>query len=98
VGAGGPDGRGALGPPTDLAISDEPAILSRATATSTGWVSVRFSGHWRRSGRNPGRNCRPAGQFGLVNTGAPPHGLTDAKFDDAITHDLQIDQVIGWAR
>ncbi|MER5327174.1 pentapeptide repeat-containing protein [Streptosporangium roseum] len=42
-----------------------------------------------------------SGRFGLVNTGAPPHGLTDvtgAKFDDAITRDLQIDQVIGWAR
>jgi uncharacterized protein YjbI with pentapeptide repeats len=42
-----------------------------------------------------------AGRFGLVNTGAPPQGLTDvtgAKFDDAITRDLQMDQVIGWVR
>lgn len=40
-------------------------------------------------------------QFGLVNTGAPPHGLTDvtgARFDNAITRALEIDQVIGWAQ
>lgn len=41
-----------------------------------------------------------AGQFGLVNTGAPPHGLTNvtgARFGNAITRDLKVDQVIGWA-
>lgn len=40
-----------------------------------------------------------AARFGRVNTGAPPHGLTDvtgAMFDNAITRDLRIDQVIGW--
>ncbi len=39
------------------------------------------------------------GQLGLVNTGSKPYGLTDitgAKFDNAITRDLKIDQVIGW--
>ncbi|MGW3655131.1 hypothetical protein ACWD6R_05195 [Streptomyces sp. NPDC005151] len=34
-----------------------------------------------------------------VLTGAPPHGLanaTDAKLDNAVLRDLQLDQVIGW--
>ncbi|MFF3672229.1 pentapeptide repeat-containing protein [Microtetraspora malaysiensis] len=39
-----------------------------------------------------------AAQFSSVNTGTPPHGLTDvtdAKFDNAITRDMQLEQVIG---
>ncbi|WP_433222990.1 pentapeptide repeat-containing protein [Microtetraspora malaysiensis] len=39
-----------------------------------------------------------AARFGSVNTGTPPHGLTDvtdAKFDNAITRDIKLDQVIG---
>ena len=40
-----------------------------------------------------------AARFGRVLTGAPPHGLTnatDAKLDNAILRDLQLDEVIGW--
>ncbi|MGW1709161.1 pentapeptide repeat-containing protein [Streptomyces sp. NPDC002206] len=38
-------------------------------------------------------------RFGLVLTGAPPHGLTnatDAKLDKAVLRDLQLEEVIGW--
>ena len=38
-------------------------------------------------------------QFGRVNTGIPPYGLTDVtgiRLDMAILRDLELDQVIGW--
>ena len=38
-------------------------------------------------------------RFGLVRTGVPPHGLTDATgviLDDAVFRDVALDQVIGW--
>ncbi|MGW7241480.1 pentapeptide repeat-containing protein [Streptomyces sp. NPDC054804] len=38
-------------------------------------------------------------RLGLVLTGAPPHGLTnatDAKLDQAVLRDLQLEEVIGW--
>lgn len=38
-------------------------------------------------------------RLGLVLTGAPPHGLTDAtgvRLDHAVVRDLRLDQVIGW--
>ncbi|MER6394754.1 pentapeptide repeat-containing protein [Kitasatospora sp. NPDC001603] len=37
-------------------------------------------------------------RLGLVLTGAPPHGLTEAtgvRLDDAVLRDLELDQVIG---
>lgn len=37
--------------------------------------------------------------FGWVNTGTPPHGLTDvtrARFEGAILRDIRAEDVIGW--
>ncbi|MCW2890901.1 MAG: hypothetical protein JWO75_390 [Actinomycetia bacterium] len=76
--------------------------LVRATGRTTAVVDACAGGrsivcqvHWIVDGR------MYVGQFGIVNTGNPPYGLTDvtgADFDNAITRDLRIDQVIGWVQ